>query len=71
VRTRQSGRRAFVSLHVLVPGIWTIQRGHDLSERLESEIRAVLPHANVFTHLEPIEDPLSFDDDTLDRERRP
>jgi cation diffusion facilitator family transporter len=68
VRTRQSGRRSFVSLHVLVPGAWTIQRGHDLSERLESEIREVLPHANVLTHLEPVEDPVSFDDETLDRE---
>jgi len=68
VRTRQSGRRSFVSLHILVPGAWTIQRGHDLSERLESEIRAVLPHASVLTHLEPIEDPASFDDETLDRE---
>jgi len=68
VRTRQSGRRSFVSLHVLVPGAWTIQRGHDLSERLEGEIRAVLPHASVLTHLEPVEDPASFDDETLDRE---
>ena len=68
VRTRQSGRRSFVSLHVLVPGAWTIQRGHDLSERLESEIREVLPHANVLTHLEPVEDPASFDDEALDRE---
>jgi len=70
VRTRQSGRRSFVSLHILVPGAWTIQRGHDLSERLESEIRAVLPHASVLTHLEPIEDPASFDDETLDRTER-
>ena len=68
VRTRQSGRRSFVSLHVLVPGAWTIQRGHDLSERLEGEIREVLPHASVLTHLEPVEDPASFDDETLDRE---
>jgi len=68
VRTRQSGRRSFVSLHVLVPGAWTIQRGHNLSERLESEIRTVLPHASVLTHLEPVEDPASFDDETLDRE---
>ena len=67
VRTRQSGRRSFVSLHVLVPGAWTIQQGHDLSERLESDIRAELPHASVLTHVEPIEDPASFDDETLDR----
>jgi cation diffusion facilitator family transporter len=67
VRTRQSGRRSFVSLHILVPGAWTIQQGHDLSEQLESEIRAVLPHANVLTHLEPVEDPSSFADEGLDR----
>jgi cation diffusion facilitator family transporter len=67
VRSRQSGRRSFVSLHMLVPGAWTIQQGHDLSERIEREIREVLPYANVLTHLEPIEDPASFDDETLDR----
>ena len=71
VRTRQSGRRSFVSLHVLVPGAWTIQRGHDLSERLEREIRLVLPHASVLTHLELVEDPASFDDETLDRDSPP
>ena len=52
---------------MLVPGAWTIQQGHDLSERLEREIRTVLPHANVLTHVEPIEDPASFDDESLDR----
>jgi len=68
VRTRQSGSRSFVSLHILVPGAWTIQQGHNLSERLESEIRAALPHAQVDTHIEPVDDPTSFDDQELDRE---
>ena len=67
VRTRQSGSRSFVSLHMLVPGAWTIQRGHELAEQLEREIRTVLPHANLLTHIEPIEDPASFDDELLDR----
>lgn len=67
VRTRQSGSRSFVSLHMLVPGAWTIQRGHELAEQLEREIRTVLPHANLLTHIEPIEDPASFDDEQLDR----
>lgn len=71
VRTRQAGRRSFVSVHVLVPGSWSIQRGHDLSERLEGEIRAALPHASVLTHLEPIEDRASFEDETLDRNDGP
>ena len=41
LRTRQAGTRAFVSLHVLVPRDWTVQRGHDLLEQLECDIRAV------------------------------
>lgn len=67
LRTRQAGSRAFVSVHVLVPGAWTVQRGHDLVERVEDDLRARLPHATVFTHLEPVEDPKSFDDTELDR----
>lgn len=67
VRSRQAGRRSFVSLHVLVPGSWTIQQGHDLSERLERELRVAVPHVSVLTHLEPAEDPASFDDEQLDR----
>lgn len=67
LRTRSAGRRAFVSVHVLVPGDWTVQRGHDLVERIEHDLRAALPHATVFTHLEPLDDPASFADTELDR----
>ena len=67
IRTRQSGRRSFVSMHVLVPGRWTVQQGHELLERVEADVRATLPHTTVFTHVEPLEDPTSFDDATLDR----
>jgi cation diffusion facilitator family transporter len=62
LRTRQAGARRFVSVHVLVPGEWTVQRGHDLLERLEEEIRGALANVVVFTHLEPLEDPLSWQD---------
>lgn len=67
LRTRQAGARRFVSLHVLVPGEWTVQRGHDYLERLEEELRAAVPNCIVFTHLEPIEDPVSWEDEPLDR----
>jgi len=67
LRTRQSGARRFVSLHVLVPGAWSVDRGHELLERLEREIRRVVPSVTVFTHLEPLEDPSSWDDQALDR----
>jgi cation diffusion facilitator family transporter len=67
LRTRQAGARKFVALHVLVPGIWTVQRGHDLLERIEESIRTALPDAVVFTHLEPLDDPSSWADDAIDR----
>ena len=69
LRTRQAGARRFVSLHVLVPGAWTVQRGHDLAELVEASLCEQLPGASVFTHLEPAEDPRSFADTTLDRSR--
>jgi cation diffusion facilitator family transporter len=67
LRTRQAGRQAFISVHVLVPGDWTVQRGHDLAEQIEAEIRAAVPYSHLTTHLEPIEDPLSLVDETLER----
>jgi cation diffusion facilitator family transporter len=68
LRTRESAGRAFVSVHVLVPGAWTVQRGHDLVEQLEADIRAAVPRASVITHLEPLEDPASLADEPLDRQ---
>src|SRR4030042_2673009 len=67
LRTRQSGARSFVSVHIQVPGEWSVQKGHDLAEKIESEIREVLPLVNVFTHIDPREDPLSFADVYIDR----
>jgi cation diffusion facilitator family transporter len=67
LRTRQAGRRAFVSLHILVPGAWTVRRGHDMAEEVEAALRERLPYATVFTHVEPVEDPRSFEDTALDR----
>jgi len=69
LRTRQSGMQNFVSVHVLVPGDWTVQRGHELLERIEADIRSALPYAVVFTHLEPLDDPASWEDEALERDR--
>jgi cation diffusion facilitator family transporter len=67
LRTRQAGTRAFISLHVLVPGKWTVQLGHDWSERIEADIRQAVTYAHITTHLEPMEDPVSLADQALDR----
>jgi cation diffusion facilitator family transporter len=67
LRTRQAGTRAFVSFHVLVPGDWTIQHGHDLVEAVELDLRQALSNLTVDTHLESLEDPASWQDTGLDR----
>jgi cation diffusion facilitator family transporter len=67
LRTRQSGARRFVSVHVLVPGAWTVHRGHELLEDIEARIRAAVPNVTALTHLESLDDPASWDDIQLDR----
>jgi cation diffusion facilitator family transporter len=66
LRTRQAGSRQFVSFHLLVPGEWSVERGHDLAEQIEQEIRAALPGTTVFTHVEPVNNPISWADAGLD-----
>ncbi|MFG2041529.1 cation diffusion facilitator family transporter [Dactylosporangium sp. NPDC048998] len=66
LQTRQSGRHRFVSMHVLVPGDWTVQRGHDLLEQIEAAVRDALADSSVLTHLEPLEDRRAYDDYTYD-----
>jgi len=67
LRTRQSAQRRFVDFHVLVPGSWTVQKGHDLLEKIEKKIRDSIEKVTVSTHLEPIEDPRSNDDISIER----
>jgi cation diffusion facilitator family transporter len=71
VRSRQAAARRFVTMHVLVPGDWTVYHGHEMLERIEHEILGCVPNCSVLTHLEPVEDPRSFDDIELDRKPRP
>jgi cation diffusion facilitator family transporter len=68
VRTRSAAARGFVSMHILVPGEWSVQRGHHLAEQVENEIHRRLPQIHIFTHVEPLEDPASWKDTGLDRE---
>jgi cation diffusion facilitator family transporter len=65
--TRQAGARKFISVHVLVPGAWTVLQGHQLLEEVEADIHKVVPGVHVFTHLEPSDDPTAWHDVSLDR----
>lgn len=67
LRTRQAGARRFVSFHLLVPDAWTVAQAHRLSEEIEARMRSMVPNAAVFTHIEPISDPASYEDQGLDR----
>ncbi|MCC6132520.1 MAG: cation transporter [Acidobacteria bacterium] len=62
LRTRSAGPLRFIDMHVLVPGLWTVKEGHDICEEIERSIRQALPRTSVLTHLEPIEDPASFEE---------
>lgn len=62
LRTRRAAGRSFISVHVLVPGLWSVQKGHDLLEEIEADLRAAVRGSSVITHLEPIEDPVSHED---------
>ncbi len=67
LRTRQAGKRRFISFHFLVPDAWSVAQAHRLSEEIEERIRSLVPNASIFTHIEPISDPSSYDDQGLDR----
>ena len=67
LRTRQAGAWRFMSVHLLVPGEWTVMHGHELADRIEEEIHQKLSRITVTTHLEPLEDPRSWEDTELKR----
>ena len=62
LRTRQSGSLKIISMHVLVPGNWTVERGHQFVTQIENELSNAVADCVVFTHLESLSDPASFDE---------
>ena len=62
LRSRQSGTVEFLSVHVLVPGDWTVLHGHHLVEQIETELEQAIPGLSVITHLEALEDPAAWTD---------
>jgi cation diffusion facilitator family transporter len=67
LRTRRAAARRFVSFHLLVPDEWSVAQAHRLSEEIEERIRELVTGATIDTHIEPISDPASYDDQNLDR----
>jgi cation diffusion facilitator family transporter len=67
LRSRQAAARKFMVVHLLVPGDWTIRKGHLLAEQVETQVLETIKNANIVTHIEPIDDPLSLADANIDR----
>lgn len=67
LRSRQAAARKFLVVHLLVPGDWSVAQGHQLSEKVETQVSTVIPGANIVTHVEPAGDPLSLRDAGIDR----
>ena len=56
LRTRQSGPTRFVQLHLELSENMSLKRAHDIADRVEAEIMAFLPGAEVIIHQDPIDD---------------
>lgn len=67
LRTRRAAARRFITFHMLVPDDWTVSQAHRLSEEIEERVRELVEGAHVTTHIEPISDPASYNDENLDR----
>ncbi|MCX6135096.1 MAG: cation diffusion facilitator family transporter [Ignavibacteriales bacterium] len=65
IRTRQASATSFISLHVVVPGSWTVHQGHQLTTALEEDLKHRIPHSVIYTHLESSDDPATWDDQDL------
>lgn len=62
LRTRRAAAQRSISVHMLVPGGWTVHDAHHLAEDFEGDLRTVLGDALIATHLEPIDDASAFHD---------
>ncbi len=67
LRATQAGSRRFISVHALAPGSWSLQQGHDVAEAIEHDLRGLFEDVTVTIHLEPLDDPASWQDTGLDR----
>jgi cation diffusion facilitator family transporter len=67
LRSRQAAARKFMVVHLLVPGNWSVRKGHSLAEKFETQVLETVKNTNIVTHIEPVEDPLSMQDANIER----
>lgn len=62
LQTRQSGRDSYANVDLLVPGSWSVAQGHRKAEEVSAAMTKAIDGLRVLIHVEPIEDPLSYED---------
>ena len=65
LRTRRAGTRRFADFHLLVPGVFTVRRAHEIIGQIEEALRTALPDLEVTIHVEPIEEEAAWEDSAL------
>ena len=60
--TRRASAKQFITFHLLFPGEYTVFQTHEVTKQIELELKKLLPLADVFIHVEPLNDPDAFDD---------
>ena len=56
MRTRQSGQTKFVQLHLVLDEDMPLKHAHAIADKVEAEIKAFLPDAEVIIHQDPSDD---------------
>ena len=56
VRVRVSGPSYFVDVHAVMDPNLSIVEAHELTEKIEAAVQAVVPHVDVTVHPEPVEE---------------
>ena len=63
LRTRRSGAHRFVDYHLLVPGRLHVKDAHDCEVAIGRSIQVAVPGIEVTAHIEPVEEPLAYEDE--------
>ena len=53
IKTRIAGAMRFVEFHLVVDGQMTVEKSHEICDRLENAIRTEVPGVAVTIHVEP------------------
>jgi divalent metal cation (Fe/Co/Zn/Cd) transporter len=61
LRTRQAGRRKFADFHLLVDGGMTVRDAHMIAHQVEERLHTALPGLEVTIHVEPVDEPGSWE----------